>query len=249
MLTARRVGGIPVGWPVGGFELGGLTPRPTYVRLTGAASTFVTTPDSVANSITTDVTLIACLSMDDWTPAANTAIVGKQGAAGNRSYLMQVLTTGIIRFGHSVLGTTLVNMDSTVAPTISNGALLWIASCFDADNGAAAKTLKVYTATGSPILSPDALTWTQLGTTVTSASASSIFDGTAAVEVGSAAAGANLLTGNVYRAQVRQGCDIANLGTIVADFCPHRDITATTTAVASTSGETWTLSGAAAWAA
>jgi hypothetical protein len=59
--------------------------------------------------------------------------------------------------------------------------------------------------------SDDGVSWTQLGTTVTTAGTTSIFDSTSALEIGSVSLGSNnLLNGTVYRAIVQSAYDTAD---------------------------------------
>jgi hypothetical protein len=99
---------------------------------------------------------------------------------------------------------------STLAPTVVNAADLWVRVTLDCDNGDTGHTVKFYTSTNGT-------TWTQLGTSVVVATANSIFDGTAPLEVGSNTGGtANNLAGRVYRAIVLNG--VAGDTVFDADF-------------------------------
>ncbi|MCA1572820.1 MAG: hypothetical protein LC798_21510 [Chloroflexi bacterium] len=80
------------------------------------------------------------------------------------------------------------------------------------------------------------ITWTQLGIDRTIAIAS-IFSGTSILELGSQLAGtSNPLSGNLYRAQVRNGID----GTVVADYDPSLAVAPYATFTDST-GKVWTF--------
>jgi hypothetical protein len=72
------------------------------------------------------------------------------------------------------------------------------------NNGSSQRVNKFYT-------SDDGVSWTQLGTTVTTAGATSIFDSTSALEIGSVSLGSNnVLDGTVYRAIVQSAYDTAD---------------------------------------
>jgi len=200
--------------------------------LTGAAGSYASTPDVAALDIVGDIDLRAHVALDDWTPAStNRALVGKYGAAGARSYLLLVVaTTGVLRMQWTTAGTTGLTADSTVAPTVTDGAALWVRATMDVNNGAAGRDIRFYT-------SPDGETWTQLGATVTQAGTTSIFAGTAVLEVGSTASGtANQWPGKVSAVEVRDGIG----GTVVArpEFGAQP---AGMTVFVDSTGKTWTV--------
>ena len=49
----------------------------------GASGDYISTPDSVANSISGDSTFIAYVGMDDWTPSGNETFVAKYTTIGS----------------------------------------------------------------------------------------------------------------------------------------------------------------------
>lgn len=179
-----------------------------YVYLPGVNGNYLSTPDAAALDITGDIDLRAYVAMDDWTPAANQALVGKWNSLTNqRSYLLGIGPDGKIRFNYSTAGTAAVTVVSTVAPTIADGATKWIRATFDVDNGASGNTATFYT-------SDNGTTWTQVGDAVVNAGVVSIFSGSAVAEVGAIAAGqGDSLAGKIFRAQIFDGID----GTKVLD--------------------------------
>lgn len=199
------------------------------LRLIGSG--YASTPDAAALDIVGDIDVRAHVVLEDWTPAGNSALVGKWTPSGNqRSYLLEVTTSGLLRFAWSNDGTATLQADSTVAPTVSDGDDLWVRATLDVDNGAAGRTVTFYTST-------DGSSWAQLGSPVTTAGVTSIFASTAVLEVGSHSVGtADLLTGLVASAEVRSGI----AGAVVAD--PDFDLeVAGTTSFVDDSGLTWTL--------
>lgn len=171
-----------------------------YLYLPGVASNNATAPDSAALDITGDIDLRCKVALDDWTPSAIQYLISKYQSASQRSYGLSVETNGRISLVWSTDGTggTLLSATSTVAPTVADGATLWVRGVLDVDNGAAGKNVFFYTST-------DGLTWTQLGTTVTTAGTTSIFSSTSVLEIGSVLATSNPLRGKVFRAQVLNG--------------------------------------------
>lgn len=177
-----------------------------YVYLPGVASNYLSVPDEAALDITGDIDIRVRVALDDWTPAADSYLIAKT-TTGQFSYGLFVRnTTGVLRFTWSVDGTNTLLATSTVAPTVADGTALWVRATLDVDNGAAGNDVKFYT-------SSDGTTWTQLGTTVTTAGVTSIFSGTSLVSIGASYNGNTMMAGKVYRAQILNGIN----GTPVLD--------------------------------
>jgi hypothetical protein len=205
-----------------------------YLYLPGIASNFASTPDAAALDITGDLDLRLKLALDDWTPSALTYLFSKYQGAGNVSYAMSITTAGLLQLSWSVAGTTIISKTSTVAPTVTDGSTLWIRATLDVDNGAAGNDVKFFT-------SDDGLTWTQLGTTVTTALTTSIYAGTSVLEIGSVLNGtSNAARGKFFRAQVLNGIG----GTVAFDANFENSITSllqTSFTESSTNGATVTI--------
>jgi len=174
----------------------------TYLYLPGVSGNYVSSPDSAALDITGDIDIRAYVAADDWTPAANMALVARYNTTGNlRAYLLQLNTAGTLTFNTSPDGTAVVTATSTIATGVADGASKWVRVTRDVDNGASGNDTKFYT-------SDDGTTWTQLGTTVTVAGTTSIFDNSRIVEIGSSATGASdRFAGKIFRAQIFNGID------------------------------------------
>ena len=201
------------------------------LHLTGVAGDFIQTPDSVENSITGDIDISCKLSMVDWTPAGYQTIISKLAGAGTRSYILQVAGgPGRLSFEISANGTATTGYVSTVAPTVTDGAILWVRVKRVSSTGA----ITFYT-------SADGTTWTQLGATVAGFTGA-LFDGTALLNIGAYNNGVTeSLNGNIYSAQIYNGIRDAG-GTLAVDFNVYRDATSSTgTITSSTTGEVWTL--------
>jgi hypothetical protein len=169
-----------------------------YVYLPGVASNFLSVPDEAALDITGDIDIRAQVALDDWTPSATQLILSKLNNTGDqRSYTVNIRTTGVVRLSWSTDGAGTVNADSTVAPTVADGAALWVRATLDVDNGASGYDVKFFT-------SSDGVTWTQLGTTVTGVGVTSIFASTTAVRLGQDF-GSTVMAGKVHRAQILNG--------------------------------------------
>jgi hypothetical protein len=178
--------------PVRAYVLAGAN----YLLLDGAAAN-ITTPDSAALSITSDIELQWDGILDDWT--AKTDLISKYGAAGQRSFALQVQTDGTIALLWSADGTNLLSATSTQAVPTSTGRLA-IKVTLDVNNGAAGKTTTFYTA--------DSIsgTWVQFGDPVTAATTTSIFDSTAVVTIGkNSNTSASATVQRVFEARIYNG--------------------------------------------
>ena len=203
--------------------------------LPGTAGNYASTPDNAALDIVGDIDLRADVSLDDWTPSPNwAALITKWGAAGQRSYRLQINDLGRIALVWSNDGTATLIVASTVA-VVPNGLRKVVRVTFDVDNGAAGKTATFYTA--DTMVGP----WTQLGAVVTTGGTTTIFSSTAPAEVGSIAGGTgDLFAGSVHAAEVRTGI----AGTVVA-VPSFEFLAAGTTSFTDGAGRVWTLNGTA----
>lgn len=178
----------------------------TFLDLNGVIPGRATTPNSPSLNITGDIDIRAHIAMDDWTPASQQVIESKWGAAGTRSQLLRVETSGALRLFWTQDGTTALSAASSVLPAMASGEDLWVRATLDVDNGAGGRDIRFYTSTNGVI-------WTQFGGTVTQAGVTSIFAGTAALDIGSDSNGtSSLFAGQVFSLEIRSGID----GTIIA---------------------------------
>ena len=184
-----------------------------YVYLPGVAANIMSTPDATALNITGDIDLRAYIALDDWTPAAGTNVLISKfdnNTVAQRAYELRISDTGALVIGFAVQGgSDNVGITSTVNPTVADGQALWVRATLDVNNGASGYDVKFYT-------SENGTTWTQLGTTVTTAGAITIRDSTGeGVVLGRRSTGAfGIATGKFYRAQILNGID----GTTVLDI-------------------------------
>lgn len=201
-----------------------------YVYVATTTNNGMSVPDEAALDITGDIDLRAHVALDDWTPSANRDVLGKLAGTGDqRSYLLRVTTAGTLALLWSENGTaaTLRNATSTVAVSAIDGQALWIRATLDVDNGASGRDIKFFT-------SVDGVTWTQLGTTVTQATVTSIYSGTAICQFGQTGSAAE---GKYYRAQVRNGID----GTVVLDIDTSVVTSGSATSFTALTGQTVTI--------
>lgn len=216
-----------------------------YLSLPGTAGNYASTPDSSALDITGDIELIGYAVAADWTPAGTQEIISKADTTGNqRSYRMEISTAGLLQMAISTNGTSnIAGTASTVAINANNGIGKWLRTTLDVDDGAGNRVFKAYTSDDPPSTAPTAVTWTQLGATVTTAGTVSIFVGTADLEVGSLTNGTlQLFNGSIYSAYVYSGIG----GTLVASFNANDTFPGDTSWPSLLTGETWTANGTAA---
>jgi hypothetical protein len=178
-----------------------------YVYLPGALGNYLSVPDAASLDITGDLDVRVLAAMDVWASGSTGTLMSKFNTTGNqRSWLFMLTASGLLRLIWSTDGAAQTTIDSTAAISAADGALLWTRVTVDVNNGAGGYDVKFYTST-------DAVTWTQLGTTVTTAGATSFYSSSAAVEVGSYNVGTGnpISAGKIHRAEMRNGID----GTLV----------------------------------
>ena len=204
-----------------------------FLELPGASGDYASAPDSAALSVTGDIDMRVAHTPPAWNPATNSTLISKY-TAGDFSWLFEVRTNGTLRLVWSVDGSATISVFSTAALVASGGDILLFRATLDVDNGASGYDVAFYTkVTTSSTRSADINShtgWTQLGTTVTGGSTTSIFDSAHIVEIGSYTTGTSgALTGPVQRAQIYNGI----AGTLVfdADFTDISTHAATRTSV------------------
>lgn len=182
-----------------------------YVLFPGEASDYVWAPDAAPLDITGDLTLIARVAPDDWTPSVAQAIIAKfdvSGGINQRSYMLRIGSTGGLEFIWSTDGTVANQKTALSNNTIGDlapGSVRWIASTIDVNNGAGGNTVRFWYA-------DDTLSWTQLGTDVVQAGATSIFNSTSRLTLGCHSAGTgSLYTGKISNAIVASGIGAGGL--------------------------------------
>lgn len=163
----------------------------TGLSLPGTSGNYARTPTSAALNITGDIELVVRVSLDDWTPSASKAFIGK--GFGN-SYNFGLTSTGQLSFTVNVGGSIVFANLAFSAP--ADGTTLWLKVTRDATAG----TVTFYQATDQ---ASEPGSWTTLGTAATTAGNLT----TTAQPLGIGAAGAGYLpmAGMMYRAIVRDG--------------------------------------------
>lgn len=206
-------------------------PAPTggtgsYMFLPGVSGAYASTPSTASLSDTGNKWVTGLVALADYTPSSIQTLCGKFQAVNG--WLIQLITTGRLRMYD---GTS--NIDSTASVPTSDGADLYWGVEHITNNGSNQRETKFYT-------SSDGVTYTQLGTTVLTATAAALVQN-GEFSVGAYTLGTGLpATGRFKRVQIYNGTQTSN--TLVADFDPTRTTQASTSFAAST-GETWTING------
>jgi hypothetical protein len=175
--------------------------------LNGVAGNYASVPDSPAVSVPGPIDLRIAVALNDYTPSAVNVLMAKDVVAGNqRSWQWNIQANGIVRFAWSKDGSTTTTADSSVAPTLSDYAFIWLRVTLDTVTG----DVKFYT-------SSDGTTWTQLGAAVATGVTGGVFDSTAAIAIGNRTDDLfGPASGRFYRAQIYNG--IAGALVLDADF-------------------------------
>jgi hypothetical protein len=135
----------------------------SYASFTGVSSGM----QFAASPITGDLRIEVKIRLTDYTGAASQVVCAQYTSSGNQvSWNFGLGTNSRPFFAWSTDGTTgaVVSKSATATPTVTDGQWAWFAVEHDVDDGSGNNTVKFYT-------SPDGITWTQLGSTVTTANA------------------------------------------------------------------------------
>jgi hypothetical protein len=209
-----------------------------FLELSG--NTYASTPDATALDITSGIDIRMDAFLTNWLGASDglktTALMSKLGSStADKSWFLGVRSDRLY-FEWSADGVNVIGASSTVQPVIPANGRLSVRVTLDVDNGAGGRTITFYTApsgTSGP--------WAQLGDPVVQSGTTSIFNSTAAVQVGAVPVGMTYPSGRVHAVEIRDGIG----GTVVANpvFTAQ---TVGATSFADAAGRTWTLNAGAA---
>lgn len=208
-----------------------------YLSLTGTSGDYASTPHAAALAITGDLSLRAEAAVADWGAAIQT-LVGKYVTTGDqRAYRLTTTTpSGLLRLYWSTDGTAFETRDSTVAIPAVDADRIALRADLDVDNDNGGHTVRFWWAhyLGAA--------WQELGTPVTTAGTTSVFNATSApLELGASNNGAaNMWAGRLWGAEVRDSA-----GAVVADPRLQEQALAAGS-FADDAGRTWTINGSAA---
>lgn len=180
------------------------------VNQTRASNSYASAPDSASLDITGDIDVAIEITPDSWTDTVSRFLMGKYTTeTDERSWAWVLEADGKLRLYWSPDGTIAnrVSRVSTAALPTSNTRLS-VRAFLDVNNGASGHDVKFYYST-TGVTGP----WTQLGSTVTTAGTTSIFNSTSSLDVGgllALVADVNFI-GKVHKAIVKN-----SVGTTVA---------------------------------
>jgi hypothetical protein len=203
-----------------------LTPPIDHLRLPGVNGNNAQTPDSVANSVTGSIELMAKIAPTAWIQGPSPTLIAKDDGVANRDYDFQLGAGKALSFVYSTDGSTTAGRIavSTLPVPFEDGVTAWVKVTYNSGTG----IVQFFT-------SPDGVVFTQLGTNVTITSGA-IHNGSGALIVGQSTFPNQAFSGQIYYAEVRNGIG----GPIVAAFDPTRGARGASSFVAAT-GETWTI--------
>ena len=174
-----------------------------YLYLPGVTGNYASTPDAAPLDILGDIEIVVRVALDDWTPTTSPCVISKSAVADpDRGWQLNINSDGTFQLAWYPLGTSVSGKfkSSTVAAPVTDGATLWIKATLDIDNGATQNDVRFYTA---PDQATEPSSWTQLGTTVTTAGTTSLPNNPAVLALG--LTGSAPLAGRIYRGIVRDG--------------------------------------------
>lgn len=207
-----------------------------YLTMSGVTADYISAPDSAGLSVTGDIDIRIDLTLAAWR-GDQADIAGKYGNSGNRSWALQVMTDGTVRFTWTSDGSTDLRASSPIPVPWPHTGRCTLRVTMDVNNGASGRTITFYTSSTPGTAGP----WRQLGDAVVQDTTTSVFDSTAAVFVGALNTGSTTVgEGRVHAFELRNGID----GTVVAD----PDVRAAAEGATSFSDgvNTWTKGGAGA---
>jgi len=181
--------------------------RPVSIQTGAAGRASVTTggvsPAWYGPAMGNDLDVRINLKNVNWANGAVQTLVARQGASGSYGFKFGLNSTGLMTLTWSSDGTTFnATKFGNTAPFAAN-AEGWVRATLKADNGAAGNDVKFWQ-------SADGATWTQVGSTITTAGVTTVYQPTAwPFEFGSRNLGGEPLTAGsqVYEVQIRDGID------------------------------------------
>jgi hypothetical protein len=156
----------------------------------GVSGSYLSAPNSVANSITGDIEIVMRLRLADLTPSANFTITGKAKNTANRSFFIQHnVTTGYLGLytspdgsvANQVAATSTVSLNSVA----SDNDLIWLRITRDVDNGAGGNTT-TFEYSLEDTSDVDSVTWIALNAPIINSGTTSLHANDSPIEIGAA---------------------------------------------------------------
>lgn len=215
----------------------------TSLDLPGREGAYASTPDSAALDITGDIDIAADITPLSWRPVGGDGddeLIVSKWANGDASWALFLTEAGTLKAFWSVDGANSI-FDSSTASIPDDGAQRAVRWTLDVDNGAGGNEVKFYT--GDSVDGP----WTQLGSTKTGGSTTSIYASNAPIEIGAGDGGGSIfstadqLAGRVHAVKIRDGIGGATVASPDFTSAEPGD-----TSLTDAQGNVWTVHSAAA---
>lgn len=127
-----------------------------YVTVPATAGCYMTVDGVSAFTAGQDGTFIARIAPTSWRPAADQTIMARYGAAGSKSWMLQLTTTGALKLQFSTDGTNSFSFPSGQPINLQPGEAKWVAATIEVDHPINVWMLRYW-------LADDGVNWTQLG--------------------------------------------------------------------------------------
>lgn len=197
-----------------------------YLYLPGVVANNSSTLNAAPLQITGDIDIMVRVAMDDWTPAALSALVSKY-VATTSGYALQVDTAGTLSLVVRLAASD-ITVSSTVATGFVDGSSHWLRVTRVSSTG----VVTFYTAPDIPDIPTN---WTILGTAVTGTSGA-ITSGTALLYVGVRNGASNATAGKFFRFLIRNNIGDSTSTVIDADYTTRTAIGSFTASTGQTIG-------------
>ena len=207
-----------------------------YITQNGLTGNYVATPSSASNAITGDLDFSIKVNIENAGSNENASLVSKFGGiAGQRGfswyYRKDLHRMALI---WSVDGTNFLPVTYSDVVPYAFGQDIWLRITMDADNGLGGYEIKFYTGSNGS-------QWTQLGTTITGASPTSIFNSTSELLcVGMNSRSTDVWTGKIYQSVIRNAIN----GKVIASPNAGLSFPKGSVTFKDTENNTWTVTGA-----
>lgn len=183
-----------------------------YLYLPGVASNNATSSDAPALGIIGNITIDGEVALPSWSsPAVASVIAAKWSSNSNISYRFLINSgSGLLQFVSTADGSTQQTSSSNAATGFSPGVTGWVRVSFVANDSVGHRVATFFT-------SPDGVTWTQLGSVITTVGATSIFNSNSPLEIGTFNSGTSAAAMSVNRVRIYSSALGSGSGTPVFD--------------------------------
>lgn len=163
-----------------------------YIWRPAGSGALISVPDDDALDLVGDLDIAVCARLPDYTPASEVALLGKFAATGNqRSYALSVTTGGLLQLQWSGDGSaagliTAVSTSALSVAGVADGERVWMRATLDVDDEASGYVARFFSGLGNDAEpNYDETAVNLLGSDVTDTPETSVFAGSANLQVGS----------------------------------------------------------------